>query len=228
MTGTVLRRGSHLVPAAVAAGLRLGGGGAGLVVGRDRAGRPVVADLFRPDRAVSASLFGGLRAGQLLVMRALDLGVRVTVHTRRPAPWGQLGARLGIGRDVYAVLSPDGADPTPPSQDRPLLTVLDTGPLLDVRDPPQVGPYWQATLVLREEVSGWDVLVLARSDLVVLQPLTSAEASVVASALRMREAAQGLTGIRGDVVGVVSGGRLDWARLAATGPELLVVGPPVR
>ncbi|WP_306215723.1 type VII secretion protein EccE [Actinoplanes sp. RD1] len=94
--------GRHSPPAASAAVLDAWNdmtvpvGSAGLMVGRNRHGEPVVARLFR-SRPTRVLLIGGVREAQLVTMRALGMGARVVVRTDRPAAWEQFVHRLATG-----------------------------------------------------------------------------------------------------------------------------------
>ena len=87
--------------------------------------------------------------------------------------------------------------------------VVDVGPVgADTRP----GAGWQATLVVRDDFSPADVDVASRADLLVLQPLRPDEATLVGAALGLGDAAQWLTRIRQDMVGVVNRRAVRWAR----------------
>ncbi|WP_243707971.1 type VII secretion protein EccE, partial [Micromonospora sp. KC606] len=66
--------------------LELSIGGGGLMVGANRHGGAVTVRLFRAE-GTRLVLVGGVRAGQLLVLRAMALGARVAVQTGRPRVW---------------------------------------------------------------------------------------------------------------------------------------------
>ena len=61
-------------------------GTAGLMLGANRHGAPVTARLFRAE-ATRVVLIGGVRAAQLVVLRAMALGARIVVQTARPQAW---------------------------------------------------------------------------------------------------------------------------------------------
>ncbi|WP_308042488.1 type VII secretion protein EccE [Micromonospora sp. PLK6-60] len=198
---------------------------AGLMVGANRHGGAVTVRLFRPE-ATRVMLVGGLRAAQLLTVRAMALGAAVVVQTARPRAWEPF---------VRGVAAPAGAIPVlPPGRPvgdaagtslRPLLLVLDVGP---VPAEPAPGPPWRSTLVVRDELTAADVDALARADLAVLQPLTSAEAGLAGTALGLGGSAEWLTRIREDMVAVVNRRALRWALLSPTPIESQVIGRPVR
>ena len=123
----------------------------GLMVGRNRQGAPMTLRLFRPE-PTRMTLVGGVRAAQLMALRAMALGARVVVQTYRPHAWepfirgatmpGQVIPMLPPGRPVGEVTG------TPW---QPTLIVSDCGPAENNQGPagPGTGPGWQATLVVR-------------------------------------------------------------------------------
>lgn len=210
-------------PAAVGA-LRLDIGPAGLVVGLDRGGDPVVLRLFRaaPVRLV---LVGGEWAASLLAFRSLAVGARVAVHTAAAPgqawtgllPWAAAtGNRLSIdGRSTSAGLAPA------PTRAEPLLEILDGRP--DDR-PEQAG--WRAALTL---VRRPDDAALAGADAVLLQRLEPDDASAVANSLRVSdETAELLSRLTDDMVAIIGGGADRYVWLSPTEVERRLFGEPVR
>jgi hypothetical protein len=90
------------------------------------------------------------------------------------------------------------------------------------------GAGFQATLVVRDDFSPADVDVASRADLLLLQPLRPDEATLVGATLGLGEAAQWLTRIRVDMVGVVNRRAVRWAALAQTPIEAQLIGPAGR
>ncbi|HEY6596169.1 MAG TPA: type VII secretion protein EccE [Asanoa sp.] len=219
------RRGEPPMPAASVDVLDLPYGVAGLMVGANRHGAPVVVHLFRPD-STNAVLIGGVRAAQLVAFRAMAVGARIAVQTTRPRAWEPFVRGASAPGDVVLLLptdrAPDGPAPDPA---RPLLLVVDVGP---VPSGHTRGARWQAVLVVRDDLSGADVDAVGHADLVVLQPLRTDEAMLAANALGLGEAADWLTRIRDDMVGVVSRRTVRWARLSPTAIESHLIGPPAR
>ena len=115
---------------------------------------------------------------------------------------------------------PAGRRPAGHGPLRPLLVVVDVGPVAADRTP---GPGWQATLVVRDDLTPADIDALAHADLVVLQPLPPDEAALAGAALGLGDAAGWLTRIRDDMVGVVSRRTLRWALLSPTPIERSLV-----
>ncbi|MGC5017174.1 type VII secretion protein EccE [Micromonospora sp. DT47] len=216
------------VPAAGSPGLgslELTLGDAGLMVGTNRHGGAVTVRLFRAE-GTRLVLVGGVRAAQLLVLRAMALGARVVVQTRRPRGWEPFVRGVGNTGGGIAVIPPGrpvgGAVGSPL---RPLLLVVDAGA---VAAEPTPGPAWAATLVVREELAPADVDTLGRADLAVLQPLDQQEAALAGAALGLGGSAEWLTRIREDMVAVVNRRALRWALLSPTPIESQLIGRPGR
>jgi type VII secretion protein EccE len=214
-----------LLPAAVADGLELPVGAAGLMVGSNRHGRPVVARFFRPEQT-RALLVGGVRAAQLLALRAMALGARVVVQTARPQAWEPFVRGASVPGESIAVVPPGRAiEIAPGSALHPLFVVVDVGPVGADNRP---GAGWQATLVVRDEFTAADVDVATRADLLLVQPLRPDEADVLGAALGLGDTAQWLTRIRADMVALVNRRAVRWAALAQTPIEAQLIGPPAR
>lgn len=199
-------------------------GEAGLMIGSNRHGGAVTVRLFRPE-STRVMLVGGVRAAQLVVLRALALGARVAVQTTRPLSWEPFVRGAGTPGGAIPLLPPGrpvgGAPGTPL---RPQLLVVDA-PLPAESEP---GPPWRATLLVRDELTPADADALGRADLAVLQPLSPAEAALAGSALGLGASAEWLTRIRDDMVAVVNRRALRWALLSPTPIESQLIGRPSR
>ncbi|MET8355541.1 type VII secretion protein EccE [Micromonospora sp. NPDC005171] len=200
-------------------------GDAGMMVGTNRHGRAVTVRLFRPE-STRVLLVGGVRAAQLVALRALALGALVVVQTARPRAWEPFIRGVGAPGGTIPLLPPgravaDGVG----TALRPLLLIVDAGPAPAEAAP---GPPWRATLVVRDELTPADVDALSRADLALLQPLTSAEATLAGAALGLGGSAEWLTRIREDMVAVVNRRALRWALLSPTPIEAQLIGPPTR
>ncbi|MDO3701620.1 type VII secretion protein EccE [Micromonospora sp. C28SCA-DRY-2] len=200
-------------------------GEAGLMIGSNRHGGAVTVRLFRPE-STRVLLVGGVRAAQLVVLRALALGARVAVQTSRPRSWEPFVRGAGTPGGAIPLLPPGrpvGAAPGTPL--RPQLLVVDAGPLPVESEP---GPPWRATLLVRDELTPADADALGRADLAVLQPLSPPEAALAGTALGLGASAEWLTRIRDDMVAVVNRRALRWALLSPTPIESQLIGRPSR
>jgi hypothetical protein len=171
-------------------------------------------------------LVGGVRAAQLVALRAIALGARIVVQTGRPQVWEPFVRGASAPGDTLTMVPPGrplgGATATPL---RPVLVVVDVGP---VAADPQPGPAWQATLVVRDEFTAADTDAISRADLVLLQPLRPDEAALAATTLGLGAPAEWLTRIPDDMVAVVNRRALRWALLSTTPIESQLVGRPSR
>ncbi|WP_026212492.1 hypothetical protein [Longispora albida] len=210
-------------PAALGA-LEIHAGGAGLLIGTNRQKQPVVARIFRPE-PTKAVLVGGLRCAQLLAFRALALGAQVVIMSARPAAWQPFTHGAGAP-DLLVYATPGSALPAP-TANRPQLLIVDVGP--QVGDLPDTSAAnWRTTLVIREDLTAWDIDMLVRAHLVVLQPLTEIESALASSALGLSDVQDWLHRIRADMVTVVSQGSVRWALLGTTAVERQLIGAPNR
>jgi hypothetical protein len=215
--------GPHPPPPGDIAQLHLPIGGDGLMIGTNRHGAPVTLRLFRPE-PTRLVLIGGVRAAQLLALRAMALGARVVVQTSRPYAWEPFVRGVSTPGETIALIPAGRQVALPPgTQMHPLLLMVDVGPVGS-----DSGAGWQATLVVRDELAPADVDTLSRADLVVLQPLRPDEAALAAGTLGLGEAQEWLTRIREDMVGVVNRRAVRWAMLSATPIERQLVGTPAR
>jgi hypothetical protein len=200
-------------------------GAAGVMLGSNRHGAPVIARLFRPEQT-RALVVGGVRCAQLLTLRAMALGARVVVRTARPRAWEPFVRGAAVPGESIAVVPPGRTVQTAPASAlHPLLIVVDLGPVGPDDEP---GAAWQATLVVRDEFSAADVDAASRADLLVLQPLRAEEATLLGGALGLGEVAQWMTRIRPDMVAVVNRRAVRWAALAQTPIETQLLGKPGR
>jgi type VII secretion protein EccE len=212
-------------PPAALDSLELVVGDAGLMLGTNRHGEPVVARLFRPEQT-RALVVGGLPCAQLVALRAMALGARVVVQSARPQAWEPFVRGAAIPGESIAVVPVGRPVEVPPASAlAPLLVVVDVGP---VGVDPRPGAGWQATLVVRDEFTQADADVSARADLIVFQALRPDEAALAGAALGLGDAAQWLTRLRPDMVAVVNRRALRWAALAQTPIERHLIGAPAR
>ncbi|MEV0425270.1 type VII secretion protein EccE [Micromonospora sp. NPDC050495] len=212
-------RGGAPVAGAELAALELPLGESGLMVGTNRHGGGVTVRLFGPG-PTRLLLVGGVRAAQLMALRALALGARVVVRTGRPRAWEPFVRGVGGAVPLLPPGRPVGGAPGSPL--RPLLLVADGG-----APPAETGP-WCSVLLLREEMAAADAPALARADLAILQPLDPGEAALAGAALGLGGSAAWLTRIRDDMVAVVNRRALRWALLSPTPIEAQLIGRPSR
>ncbi|MEV4131120.1 type VII secretion protein EccE [Dactylosporangium sp. NPDC049742] len=88
---------------------------------------------------------------------------------------------------------------------------------------------WRATLVIRDGLTLADADLLTEADLVFLQPLTPAEATIATDVLGLTASASWLTRISPEMLGtVINHHTLRWTHLSPTAIELQLIGRPTR
>jgi type VII secretion protein EccE len=196
-------------------------GGSGLMIGVNRNSDPVAVRLFRPE-ATRLVLIGGVAVAQVAAVRAMALGAYVLVQTTRPWAWEAFGRGLGAGAPLTVM--PPGPVTVPPATPlRPLMSIIDAGPVAADRTP---GTPWHSTLVVRDDLSPVDVDVLGRADVALLQPLQPAEAAVAVSVLGLsRDQESWLSRAQPGMVGVVHKRSVRWAAMSQTSYEQQLIGP---
>jgi hypothetical protein len=216
------RQPAHPVPPAA---LVATAGGGGLMVGRDRHQAPLVVRLFRPEPTRFA-FTGSLAAAQMLVLRMIAIGAQVMIQTARPADWARFVQQTGVGPGQFAFVPP-GDRPGPPGRAaRPEVLVVDVGQV----SWQQVdrGGNGRAVMIVRHELTPADRDLLVGADVVVLQPLTEAEAAVAAAGVGAAESESWMSRISASMVTVVNRGVVRWATLNPTDLELRTLGDPRR
>ncbi|WP_027659936.1 hypothetical protein [Salinispora fenicalii] len=219
------RMGLYRADAASVAGLRLVAGGGGLVVGRNRQQEPVGLRLFRAE-PTRLMLTGGVRSAQLIAFRAIALGARLFIQTGREREWDAFLRRCVIGREVASFLPPGIPPPAAANPTEPQLVVVDTGPVTG--PDPGLSTPWRATLVVRDDLAGWDSNALVRSDIVLLQRLTAAEAATAATALGLVSVQSWFTQLHPEMVGLITRGKVQWVMLSMTHTERQLIGSVAR
>lgn len=218
---------SHLGPprrSAAVAALTTPYGGSGLMIGVNRHSEPVSFRLFRPE-TTRVVLIGGAPVAQILAVRAMALGAYVLVQTTRPWAWEAFTRGLGSGAPL-SVMAPGPVTVPPGTPLRPLLSIVDAGPVAADRTP---GTPWHSTLVVRDDLSPVDVDVLGRADLALLQPLQPAEAAVAVSVLGLsRDQEAWLSRAQPGMVGVVHKRSVRWAAMSQTSYEQQLIGSLAR
>ncbi|MEV0267623.1 type VII secretion protein EccE [Hamadaea sp. NPDC050747] len=204
-------------PAAPLTMMRTPIGSAGLMVGPNRRREPVSVRIFRP-LATRAMLVGGVQSAQLLTLRALALGARVVVQTARPPAWERFFRNLGGPNDSLAIVAPGQPLAVPPAtQLRPLMMVVDVGPVGADRTP---GHPWQTTLVVREDLSPVDIDALGHADIALLQPTTAEAAALAVSVLGLSDnQREALSRPVPGLIGVVHRRSVRWASLGTAPME---------
>ncbi|BEL10348.1 hypothetical protein Q0Z83_085390 [Actinoplanes sichuanensis] len=200
---------------------------AGLMIGRNQGGGAVLIRLFRPE-PTRALLVGGLPGAQLLAFRSMATGARVVVRTTRPHAWEPFARGAAVPGEAITILPPGRPFEAPAGSVRhPTLTVLDTGSAPGGPEPARDAG-WQTTLVVRDEFGAPDVPHATEADLVVLQRLTPAEATLLGGTLGLGETASYFPRMRTDMVAVINRRAVRWAVFSQTPIEQSLIGEPTR
>jgi type VII secretion protein EccE len=200
---------------------------AGLMIGRNQSGGPVLIRLFRPE-PTRALLVGGLPGAQLLVFRSMATGARVLVRTTRPHAWEPFVRGAANAGEGITILPPGRPFDAPAGSVRqPTLTVLDTGSAPGGPEPSRDAG-WQTVLVVRDEFGTADLPHATEADVVVLQRLTQAEATLLGGTLGLGETATYFPRMRTDMVAVINRRAVRWAVFSQTPIEQSLIGEPVR
>lgn len=195
---------------------------AGLLLGTQPDGQPLVLTVLRPE-PTSVAVVGALGLVKMLTLRLLGVGALVLIQSPRPVEWQKLvdlaAGPTGLIRLVDAEPESGG------SMDRPVVHVVDTagGSSADVTR----GRAWSTVLNYLERPTRWNVESLADADLVISGPLTPAEAALVAPILNISDPATIVGGSRTAVRVLGRDVRMS-AQLALTETERWLVGSLTR
>jgi hypothetical protein len=223
---TRLHLGWHAVKRSTLASVSLPSSGSGLVLGHDRQQIAVPIRLFAPE-PVRIALVGGVWAAQLVIFRALALGARVAVITSEPAAWVGFGERATGQYNRLTVLSDDQAVPSAGTAQQPVLAVYDLREGRPVAAP-ALGP-WRSQLTILRQLDRPGVPALQEAQMTLMQRLGGEEASLAASALRLRShSGQFLQFMADDMMALVADGTDRYLSLSQTRTEHDQVGPPRR
>ncbi|MDP9797588.1 hypothetical protein J2S43_006100 [Catenuloplanes nepalensis] len=158
----------------------------GLLLGRDRNGKPVPLEVFGPSGA-DIALIGNWWAARLIVFRALALGARVVVSSHAPDQWQNLG-QWATGRPDRLMLVHGLANPgSIPSGTaiQPVLHVVDVHPEAAEAALTQPLQPWQARLTVVQQLIPAAGTILRAATFAVVQRLNATEATVGAAPLRL-------------------------------------------
>jgi hypothetical protein len=221
-----LRIGSHLASDAAMDEIRFSTLGVGILLGHDRDRRPVQVRMFRPE-STRLTLVGGLWGSRLLAFRALALGARVVIFTRRPEQWGGFGQWATGRSDRVAVMAEERPVTVATSPLAPALLIYDMG-LLGAARRPELGP-WQTQLTVLHQLTAYGFPAVQESSMVMMQRLGNEEAVSLGSVLRLTgEATQLLTALRDDMFALVGGGADRYVWVNPTEVEKQRFGTPHR
>jgi hypothetical protein len=209
-----LRIGWHTVSPAALAQIGVSTPGTGLVIGVDRAQRPVPVRFFRPE-PTRITLIGGAWAAHLIVFRALALGAYAFVTTDEPTAWRGVGERATGQADRVVVNMGDHRLPPAGSAAQPVLVIGEGGAPAAT----DLGA-WQTQLTLVRDLDERGMAAAQDSSLVIAQRLGPGEAAFAAHALRLSsQNAQALQQIEDDMVAVLGPDGPEFVRIIPTDIE---------
>lgn len=222
------RVGTHVgARGAIGARFALHTGRSGLVVGVNRDNVPIALQVFRPEPTLVAAI-SSLAFTQIIAFRAMAVGAHVAIKTNRPARWEIFGAIEATLPGSATLLDPVGVSNEVGTPYRPLLIVQDQGGNVgSTVDLASTSP-WSATLTLVEDLTRWSLPIAANAHHLLMQPLTTYEASLVGGIPGLEGPARYLGNIREDMLGVFSGKQFRWGLLVPTQTEKQTFGLPVR
>jgi hypothetical protein len=221
-----LRVGSHVVSLAALSHLAVASPGSGLILGADVDRKAVPVRFFRAE-PTTVTLVGGAWAAQLVLFRALALGVRTVVMTGDPASWQGFGERATGQSDRVAVVHGEQPMAFAATPQQPVLVVYDLG-LVGPSTAPELGP-WQTQLTVLRRLDEPGVPSVEACQMVMMQRLSLVEAALAASALRLTgQSTQLLQRMEDDMVALLGGGADRYVWLSQTGTERQFIGPPRR
>jgi hypothetical protein len=179
------RRDEHVLPAESLGSLSLPVGDDGVVIGIDPQNQPAVLGLVRPT-PLDVVLVGGMWMAQLLALRAVAVGARVTVETGRAHVWGPMAQAAGGGQQSVTIHQVGRVAPQGPSVASPVLLVRDCG----VRPPRNrlAASPWQSVLTVLPYLGPNPRRLLSNAHLVGVQRVSPQEAEIIGQVLGLPQA----------------------------------------
>jgi hypothetical protein len=216
------RTGAHRIDPDALAGLGVGIGHGGVVVGFRADGEPVTAQLFRNRPTQVATLCTGFTA-RLLAFRALATGAAVEVTSPRTTAWTPLLSLQPAGAVTRAA---SGADPLAAATPRRPVLRCEDGVTGTVAPWPGLSA-WQTRVAAPAAVTPAAVSGLTGFDLVLLRRLPPDVVHPVQLALTLADdVADLLPRLPNDSLVAVADGQALVLSLGLTSVELSVLGPP--
>jgi hypothetical protein len=200
--------------------------GTGLLLGADHDQKPVPVRFFRSE-PTRITLVGGVWSAQMIAFRALAQGAQVVVMTIEPQVWHGFGERAVSRAERVVVLHGEQPGAAVGTARQPALVIHDLGVAGPVAPPP-IGP-WQTHMTVLRRLDERGVPALQRCDLLILQRLQQAEATVAETALRLTgQSAHLLQMMEDEMVALIGGGANRYLWLHPTVIERQYMGNPWR
>lgn len=199
----------------------------GIVLGSGLQGEPLTVSALRstPTRIV---VVGGLYLARQVALRATAVGAWVVVSTGRPASWQVVqqaaGGPGGQSEPLVQIRRLAPVELPRPSEDAPLLVMLDGGPTPQDLFPPRSA--WQTTVYVLPYLHPQAGAIANASDLVLMQRLPAGQAELAARLWRLPpQMSRQLTTLKDDQI--IALGQNLWRpfRLVTTQKEQQLIGP---
>ncbi|MFI0779054.1 hypothetical protein [Streptomyces sp. NPDC021212] len=148
----------------------------GVIIGIGARDQPAVLGLHRP-MPFNVALIGGLWTAQVIGLRTVATGARVTVETGRQHMWTSLAQAANSGHQSLTLHDVGRVPPQGPSIGSPVLVIRDAG-----MRPPRgrvTSAPWQSVLTLLPYLSPVAPRLLENADLVGIQRVSPDEAAQV-------------------------------------------------
>lgn len=209
----------HVADLQTANAMRPPVGGAGLIVGVDATGNPVVVRIF-DNEARSYVVVGGLSLLQLLVVRLVALNCRIMVRTERPGAWGTVVRTTAGASGAISIDTGDSAMPAG-TPHRPTVLVIDSASGVEATTP--LGTAWSAVISGYDSLSQWNAAVLDQVDAAFVHQLSGPETALVERRMALQDLSGALNGNQSGMLGVVSRGCVVSAEIRLTAFERWVL-----
>ncbi|MFH8805670.1 hypothetical protein ACH4GZ_00140 [Streptomyces hygroscopicus] len=170
------RRQRHELPPEQYDAMALPIGDDGVMIGVGARDQPAVLGLHRPS-PFNVVLVGGLWTAQVIGLRAVATGARVTVETGRQQMWASLAQAANGGHQSMTLHDVGRVPPQGPSIGSPVLVIRDAG-----MRPPRgrvTSAPWQSVLTLLPYLSPVAPRLMENADLVGVQRVSPEEATQV-------------------------------------------------
>ncbi|MEV0281527.1 hypothetical protein AB0I22_34795 [Streptomyces sp. NPDC050610] len=157
----------------------------GVVIGQDARGQASVLGLSRPT-PFEVLLIGGVWTSQVIALRTVGTGARVTVETGRQQVWTALAQAANSGQQCVTLHDVGRVPPQGPSVHSPVLVVRDCG-MRPPRGRVSAAP-WQSVLTLLPYLSPVAPRLMESAGLVGVQRVSPDEARQIGRAMALPQA----------------------------------------
>lgn len=200
----------------------------GIVLGSGLQGEPLTVSALRPS-PTRIVLVGGLYLARQVALRATAVGAWTVVATGRPGSWQAVAKAAGTQPDgkpssLVQIRRLAPVELPRPSEDSPLLVMLDGGPTPQDLFPPRAA--WQTTVYVLPYLHPQAETIANAADLVLMQRLPAGQAELASRLWRLpQQMTRQLTALKDDQL--IALGQNLWRpfRLVTTQKEQQLLGP---